>query len=95
MGRGGFGWKSERGRNHVAKKSPPKGFARQGRGSTTWERRDCVGSSQKRAREEDDGERDRWPKMPSEKNRLARHFFGYRCRDAVGGVLLLIIDKIS
>jgi hypothetical protein len=34
-----------------------------------------AGSSQKRAQDQDNGELDRWPKMPSEKNGIASIFF--------------------
>jgi hypothetical protein len=87
MGEGGFGRKSGGGGDHVAQKRPLEGFTRQRSNEQGKDLRAKEGGAprgneevardpaKKRACEKDDGERRRWPKMPSEKNGLARLFF--------------------
>jgi hypothetical protein len=82
-----LGGNPEGGGNHVAQKRPLEGFARQRSNEQGKDLRAKEGGAprgneevardpaKKRACEKDDGERRRWPKMPSEKNGLARLFF--------------------
>jgi hypothetical protein len=65
-----------------------KGFVRQGRGILHRNHKE-------NGQDEVDGERGRWPKMPSNKIKIVVIYFSYWDRETVGRVHLLIIVKIN